>query len=324
MGVITLFEGRLQIIWAKRTILASGGAGQLFRESTNPKIATADGHAMAYRAGARLQDMEMVQFHPTTLYVAGSSRALITEAVRGEGASPGRQATATGSWPTTTRRVSWPPATWSAGRSSSRSARPTSPTSTWTCGTCRPGRSGLASRRWRKLMDEFEIDVAKDLIPIHPAAHYMIGGVDADEHGRTSLAGLYAVGEASCSGLHGANRLASNSLLEGLAFGARAGEHAAAAAAGLTAPFPLSLESQGPAVGQDRAGRDRRQEQPAERHVAERRHRAGRRPADRDAGDRRLLEPVRDGQVVPPRDQIGAAVCRRRVGAAEHADGRRS
>src|SRR5436305_4333400 len=85
LGVIALTNGTIQIIWARRTILASGGAGQLYRESTNPKIATADGHAMAYRAGATLADMEMVQFHPTTLYVAGSSRALITEAVRGEG-----------------------------------------------------------------------------------------------------------------------------------------------------------------------------------------------------------------------------------------------
>src|SRR5215212_3856057 len=86
VGALALVGGRVNIIWARRTILASGGAGQLYRESTNPKIATADGHAMAYRAGATLQDMEMVQFHPTTLYVAGSSRALITEAVRGEGA----------------------------------------------------------------------------------------------------------------------------------------------------------------------------------------------------------------------------------------------
>ena len=86
VGVLALIAGQVGVIWAKRTILASGGAGQLFRESTNPKIATADGHAMAYRAGATLQDMEMVQFHPTTLYVAGISRALITEAIRGEGA----------------------------------------------------------------------------------------------------------------------------------------------------------------------------------------------------------------------------------------------
>jgi L-aspartate oxidase len=83
---LALINGTVNLIWAKRTIIASGGAGQLYRESTNPKIATADGHAMAYRAGAKLKDMEMVQFHPTTLYVAGSSRALVTEAVRGEGA----------------------------------------------------------------------------------------------------------------------------------------------------------------------------------------------------------------------------------------------
>ncbi len=245
MGVITLVDGRVQIIWAKRTILASGGAGQLFRESTNPKIATADGHAMAYRAGARVQDMEMVQFHPTTLYVAGSSRALITEAVRGEGAylvdkngyrfmndyhPQGELAP---------RDV--------VSRAIVEQIRKTHFTHVYLdvrhlpTGAFRDRFPSLA-----KLMDEFEIDVAKDLIPIHPAAHYMIGGVDADEHGCTSLAGLYAVGEASCSGLHGANRLASNSLLEGLAFGARAGEHAAAAAAGLTAPFPLELEAKVP------------------------------------------------------------------------------
>ena len=83
VGALAMIDGNLNVIWARRTILASGGAGQLYRESTNPPIATADGHAMAYRAGATVQDMEMVQFHPTTLYVAGASRALITEAVRG-------------------------------------------------------------------------------------------------------------------------------------------------------------------------------------------------------------------------------------------------
>jgi L-aspartate oxidase len=86
VGAMALLDGKLQIIWAKRVILATGGAGQLYRETSNPRIATADGHAMAWRAGAALQDMEMVQFHPTTFYVAGSNRALITEAVRGEGA----------------------------------------------------------------------------------------------------------------------------------------------------------------------------------------------------------------------------------------------
>ena len=242
VGVIALFEGRVQIIWAKRTILASGGAGQLFRESTNPKIATADGHAMAYRAGARLQDMEMVQFHPTTLYVAGSSRALITEAVRGEGAhlvDRNGYRFMTDYHPQgelAPRDV--------VSRAIVEQIRKTHFTHVYLdvrhlpTGAFRARFPSLA-----QLMDEFEIDVAKDLIPIHPAAHYMIGGVDADEHGCTSLAGLYAVGEASCSGLHGANRLASNSLLEGLAFGARAGEHAAAAAAEVTAPFPLALES---------------------------------------------------------------------------------
>src|SRR6185295_14053625 len=86
VGVLAMIKGEVNLIWSKRTILASGGAGQLYRETTNPKIATADGHAMAYRAGAALRDMEMVQFHPTTLYIAGASRALVTEAVRGEGA----------------------------------------------------------------------------------------------------------------------------------------------------------------------------------------------------------------------------------------------
>jgi L-aspartate oxidase len=242
VGVIAMIEGRVQIIWAKRTILASGGAGQLFRESTNPKIATADGHAMAFRAGARVQDMEMVQFHPTTLYVAGSSRALITEAVRGEGAY----------------LVDRNGYRFMKDYHESGELAPRDVVSRAIVEQIRKTHFShvyldvrhLPTQAFRerfpslgKLLDEFDIDPSRDLIPIHPAAHYMIGGVDADDHGQTSLDGLYAVGEASCSGLHGANRLASNSLLEGLAFGARAGEHAAAAAAAVTEPFPLSLEA---------------------------------------------------------------------------------
>jgi L-aspartate oxidase len=241
VGAIALVNGALQIIWAKRTILASGGAGQLYRESTNPPIATADGHAMAYRASARMQDMEMVQFHPTTLYVAGSSRALITEAVRGEGAylvdrnghrflfdyhKDGELAP---------RDV--------VSRAIVEQIRKTHFTHVFL------DARHLAKAEFRerfpqlaKLVDDFEIDPSKDLIPIHPAAHYMIGGVDADAMGRTSLEGLYAVGEAGCSGLHGANRLGSNSLLEGLAFGARAGADAAKGAREDGTKFPLAIE----------------------------------------------------------------------------------
>ncbi|MGH7214468.1 MAG: L-aspartate oxidase, partial [Tepidisphaeraceae bacterium] len=241
VGALALINEQIHVIWAHRVILASGGAGQLWRESTNPKIATADGHAMAYRAGATIQDMEMVQFHPTTLYVAGSARALITEAVRGEGAclvdrngyrfmkdyhAMGELAP---------RDV--------VSRSIVEQIRKTNYTHVYL------DVRHLPTTKFRerfpqlaKLCDEFGIDLSKDLIPVHPSAHYMIGGVDTDEWGRTSLKGLYAVGEASCSGLHGANRLASNSLLEGLAYGARAGADAARGAKEHKAVFPQALE----------------------------------------------------------------------------------
>jgi len=246
VGVLALVRGQVNVIWAKTTILASGGAGQLYRESTNPRIATADGHAMAWRAGAALQDMEMVQFHPTTLYVAGASRALITEAVRGEGAylvdrngyrfmrdyhEMGELAP---------RDV--------VSRAIVEQIRKTHYTHVYLDVRHLPAREfrerfpALA-----KLVDQFEIDPAKDLVPIHPAAHYMIGGIDVDLFGRSSLPGLYAVGEASCTGLHGANRLGSNSLLEGLAYGARAGSDAVTTVRSLEGfKFPQSLEHRVP------------------------------------------------------------------------------
>lgn len=246
VGVLALVKGQLNIIWAKSTILASGGAGQLYRESTNPKIATADGHAMAWRAGAAVQDMEMVQFHPTTLYVAGASRALITEAVRGEGAylvdrngyrfmkdyhAMGELAP---------RDV--------VSRAIVEQIRKTHFTHVYLDVRHLPNKE-FRERfpQLARLVDQFEIDPAKDLIPIHPAAHYMIGGVDVDLHGRSSLAGLYAVGEASCTGLHGANRLGSNSLLEGLAFGARAGADVVNACRDIAGyKFPQTLEHRVP------------------------------------------------------------------------------
>lgn len=241
VGVLALIDGSVQVIWARRTILASGGAGQLYRESTNPKIATADGHAMAYRAGATLADMEMVQFHPTTLYVAGSSRALITEAVRGEGA---RLVDRNGHrfMPDYHRDGELAPRDVVA-RAIVEQIRKTHFTHVFLDVThLDPTRFKARFPQLAQLCNEFEIDPSKDLIPIHPATHYMIGGVDADLTGRTDLSGLYAIGEASCSGLHGANRLASNSLLEGLVFGARAGEDAAREAKQTTTTFPQELE----------------------------------------------------------------------------------
>ncbi len=241
IGALALIDGQIQVIWARQTILASGGAGQLFRESTNPKIATADGHAMAYRAGATLQDMEMVQFHPTTLYVAGASRALITEAVRGEG---GRLIDRNGHRFMTDYHEAGELAPRDVvSRAIVEQVRKTHYTHVFL------DVRHLPTREFRErfpqlstLCDQFDIDPGKDLIPVHPAMHYIIGGVDADDTGRSSLPGLYAIGEASCTGLHGANRLASNSLLEGLAFGARAGEDAARAAKADKLEFPQNLE----------------------------------------------------------------------------------
>jgi L-aspartate oxidase len=242
VGALALIKGEISLIWAKRTILASGGAGQLYRESTNPKVATGDGHAMAYRAGAIMRDMEMVQFHPTTLYVAGASRALITEAVRGEGA-----------YMVDRNGYRFMKDYHPSGELAPRDVvslamvaqiRKTNFTHVFLDVRHLPTEPFKARfPQLARLLAEFDIDPAKDLIPIHPATHYMIGGVDCDEMGRTTLPGLYAVGEAGCSGLHGANRLASNSLLEGLAFGARAGADAAKGAAEGDVKFPHQLES---------------------------------------------------------------------------------
>ena len=165
------------------------------------------------------------------------------------------------------------------------------------CGTCPTDAFRERFPQLAKLCDEFEIDCRKDLIPIHPATHYMIGGVDADANGRTSLPGLYAVGEASCSGLHGANRLASNSLLEGLAFGARAGaDGGTRKREDAPIKFPLTLEHKVPASAKTEF--DIADVKSSLRSVMWRNvgiERDGR-SADRDARDHRVLEPICDGQ----------------------------
>ncbi len=211
-----------QLIWAKQTILASGGAGRLYRETSNPEPATGDGLAIAYRAGARLADLEMVQFHPTTLYVAGANRALISEAVRGEGGlllDRGGERFMPSYHPDAElapRDV--------VSRAIFRRMRETRTNCVYMDVRHVVG-SKFAARfpGITRLCASFQIDVSRDLIPVRPAAHYMIGGVVTDLDGTTDVDGLLCCGEAACTGLHGANRLASNSLLEGLVFGAIAG-----------------------------------------------------------------------------------------------------
>ncbi|MEO1512115.1 MAG: FAD-binding protein, partial [Planctomycetota bacterium] len=225
LGAITHHERYgLQMVWAPSTVLASGGAGQVFRETTNPRQATADGLAMAYRAGATLADLAFVQFHPTTLYLPGANRALITEAIRGRGATlldtGGRRF-----MPEIHELAELAPRDV-VSRAIVRHIAQHGGTHVLL--DCR-GIEGFADRfpGIDALLRRFEIDAREDLVPVHPAAHYMVGGVRTDADGRTDVAGLFAVGEAACTGLHGANRLASNSLLEGLVHGKRAGEAAA-------------------------------------------------------------------------------------------------
>src|SRR4051812_15570092 len=211
------------LVWARATILATGGAGQLFRESTNPPIATGDGQALAFRAGAELRDMEFMQFHPTVLYIAGSSRHLLTEALRGEGAylrdREGRRF-----MPDYYPQAELAPRDDVSRAITAQMARTQHPCvyldlSHLDAESVRARFPGIA-----RLCRSFDLDIARDPIPVRPGAHYYMGGVTVDLQGRTTLPGLWAAGEVTSSGLHGANRLASNSLLEGLVYGARAAE----------------------------------------------------------------------------------------------------
>ena len=218
------------LIWAKETILCTGGTGQLYRETTNPDVATGDGLAMAYRAGAELRDMEFVQFHPTVLYIAGSSRHLITEAMRGEGAylvdRSGHRF-----MPEYDQRAELAPrdvVSWAIVSQMERTRHPSVylELNHLDPAVVRRRFPGIAA-----ICEKFGIDITKDRIPVRPGAHYMMGGVTIDMDCRTTLPGLWAAGEVTASGLHGANRLASNSLLEALVHGVVAGEGASRAAA---------------------------------------------------------------------------------------------
>ncbi|HEY1159761.1 MAG TPA: L-aspartate oxidase [Terracidiphilus sp.] len=213
-------------------LIAAGGAGQVYSDTTNPAVATGDGIALAAQAGAELADMEFYQFHPTALSLPGVPRFLISEALRGEGAylrndcgerfmeryhpllelaprdvvarAIAREGMAARPGP-----ISGPP----------------SPGSRLVHLDMRHVRGVDLQKRFPGIsafLAQHGLDLARDLIPVRPAAHYLMGGIKTDLAGRTTLPGLYAAGEAACTGVHGANRLASNSLLEGLVFGARA------------------------------------------------------------------------------------------------------
>jgi L-aspartate oxidase len=214
--------GRLAVASARAVLLATGGAGRVFRDTTNPPVATGDGIALGYLAGARVADLEFVQFHPTVLDVPGVPRSLLSEALRGEGACLVNDAGE--------RFMSrYDPAGDLAPRDRvaraiilerRRTGRPVFLTlAHLRASDVRAGFPALVAT-----CRQANLDLATDRIPVGPAAHYMMGGVATDTEGRTTLPGLFAAGEAAWTGVHGANRLASNSLLEGLVFGARAGE----------------------------------------------------------------------------------------------------
>jgi L-aspartate oxidase len=225
-------DDRPVAVKARAVLLATGGLGRLFRESTNPAVATGDGMAMAIEAGLTMANLEFVQFHPTALFLKGAPRFLLSESMRGEGAvlrnADGRRF-----------MEKYHP----MGELAPRDVVSRAITSEIKATGGRPVTLDLThldpafvAQRFPMIHAtclQFGLDISREPIPVSPAAHYMMGGVETDTEGRTSMAGVYAAGEVACTGVHGANRLASNSLLEGLVFGARA----ARAALGESSPL---------------------------------------------------------------------------------------
>ncbi|HEY0080881.1 MAG TPA: L-aspartate oxidase [Pyrinomonadaceae bacterium] len=211
---------------AGAVVLATGGAGQLFQHTTNPEVATGDGIAMAYEAGAEVADMEFVQFHPTALNVEGAPRFLLSEAMRGEGGVL-RNASGRRFMQRYDEREELAPRDI-VSRSIVAEMERTATRTVYLDMTALDAR--YLRSRFPKIYQtclRYGLDLAREPAPVSPAAHYSMGGIRTDLEGRTTLEGLYAAGEVACTGVHGANRLASNSLLEGLVFGARAGRAAA-------------------------------------------------------------------------------------------------
>lgn len=223
-GVVVLdAENQVRSIRAAGVVLATGGLGQVYSDTTNPSVATGDGVAMAHRAGAEISDMEFVQFHPTALYIKGAPRFLLSEALRGEGAYL-RNMALQRFMPKYHEMAELAPRDVVARAIAHEIELAGGHDAVVYLDLTHLPAERVRSRfpRIYKTCLQYNIDIATDLIPVRPAAHYAMGGVKTDLDGRTTLPGLYAAGECACTGVHGANRLASNSLLEGLVFGARA------------------------------------------------------------------------------------------------------
>ncbi len=221
-GISLFYQGRIQWIKADSVVLATGGGGQVFAQTTNPAVSTGDGVAMAWRAGAVLRDLEFVQFHPTALTKTGADRFLISEAVRGEGAhlvdDQGKRFT----FDYHVKGELAPRDVVSRAIFNHLQKTATDPATANVWLDMRPIPKEKIRQRFPniiKVCERWGIDVFSEPIPVAPAAHYWMGGILTDMMNKTSIEGLYAVGETASTGVHGANRLASNSLLECIVFG---------------------------------------------------------------------------------------------------------
>jgi len=255
-GALIVHRGRLIAYRARAVVLATGGIGQVYSRTTNPGVATGDGVAIAARAGAVIEDMEFVQFHPTSLYVPGAPQFLLSEAMRGEGA---------------VLRNNRGQAFMARYHDDADLAPRDVVSRAILSEMVRTGAKHVfldlthldrrfVRRRFPRIYAtclRFDVDITRELVPVSPAAHYAMGGVKTDLTGQTSVPGLFAAGEVACTGVHGANRLASNSLLEGLVYGARAGKAALADGSARKPP------------GRRLAGIDVRLEEPGRPHRVE-------------------------------------------------------
>lgn len=221
-GVVVFDGDRTATIEAQAVLLATGGLGRVYLETTNPDVATGDGIALGWHAGAEIRDVEFVQFHPTALHVEGAPRFLLSEALRGEGAVL-RNVAGDRFMDRYDERGELAPRDIVSRSIVAEMAKTGAPHVFLDLTHLNPEHVRERFPRIYSTCLQYGVDISRDQIPVHPAAHYAMGGVSTDLDGRATIPGLYAAGEVACTGVHGANRLASNSLLEGLVFGARAG-----------------------------------------------------------------------------------------------------